>query len=131
MVKLDDPGLHLLQGDQRGFLLLGQLDDVIPELRCHHVADLAGLQREGRLIERRHHLAAREEAEIAALAALPSAELSLASAAKSSPALARFRTRRSWRAAPSSSPRRRLLAFTRMWLARTVSACLNLSGFFA
>ena len=32
------------------------LDDVVPELRLHQIADLARLQRERRLVELRHHL---------------------------------------------------------------------------
>ena len=47
----------------------GDLDDVIAELGFHRLADFAYRQRERRLVERRHHLAVLEFAQIAALCA--------------------------------------------------------------
>ena len=46
--------------------MVGGLDDVQAELRLDDVADLAGLERERRLLELLRHLAAAEEVEIAA-----------------------------------------------------------------
>ena len=50
-----------------GRLLLDHLDDVVAELRLDEVADLAGRQGEGDLVELRDHLALREKAQITAL----------------------------------------------------------------
>src|SRR5688572_18726932 len=58
---------HLLERDQPGGLLLGDADDVIAELRLDQIARLSGVQRERRGLERRHHLAALEQPEVAAL----------------------------------------------------------------
>ena len=58
---------HFGQRLRRRGPLLDDLDDVEAELRLHQVAELAGLQRERRLVELRHHLALAEEVEVAAL----------------------------------------------------------------
>jgi hypothetical protein len=59
---------HLLEGlALLAALDVGQLDDVVAELGLHQAADLALLQREGRVLERLGHRAAREEVEVAAL----------------------------------------------------------------
>ena len=47
--------------------MLGHLDDVEPELRFDDLAHLPGLEREGGLLERRHHLAVLEESKVAAI----------------------------------------------------------------
>src|SRR5690606_12200588 len=67
---------HQLLGDLAGGVveaaLLGRLallepDDVEAEVGAHDLAGLARLEGEGGLLEGRHHLPAREEAEVAAL----------------------------------------------------------------
>src|SRR5437016_2365086 len=60
--------LHLIEGLGLALLALGHHDDVVAVLRLHHVADLAGLEREGDLVELGHHAPRAEGAEVAALA---------------------------------------------------------------
>ena len=48
-------------------LVVDHLDDVVAELRRDHVADLPGLELEGDLVERRHHLPLGEVIQVAAL----------------------------------------------------------------
>src|SRR6266849_10496239 len=62
-----DLALHLLEVRGLALALLLDLDDVPAELRLDRVGDLAGLEREGRGREFRHHLVLGEEAEIAAV----------------------------------------------------------------
>ena len=62
-----DPVLHRLEGRRRTLAAVVDLDDVPAELGLERLADLALLQLEGGLLELRHHLAATEEAELAAL----------------------------------------------------------------
>ena len=56
----------LREGHHASVAALGDLDDVVAELSLDQVADLAGLQREGGLVELRRRLAARDEPEVAA-----------------------------------------------------------------
>src|SRR2546428_7775810 len=60
--------LHLIEGLGLAVLALGHRDDVVAVLRLHHVADRAGLEREGDLVELGHHAPRAEGAEVAALA---------------------------------------------------------------
>src|SRR2546422_5568129 len=60
--------LHLIEGLGLAVLALGHRDDVVAVLRLHHVAELAGLEREGDLVELGHHAPRAEGAEVAALA---------------------------------------------------------------
>jgi hypothetical protein len=62
---------HLGERLRRRRPLVGHLDDVVPELRLHEVAQLADLHRERRLVEFGDHLAAREEVEVATLGGAP------------------------------------------------------------
>src|SRR6266704_4648640 len=59
--------LHLIERLGLALLALGHHDDVVAVLRLHHVADLAGVEREGYLVELGHHAPRAEGAEIAAL----------------------------------------------------------------
>ncbi len=58
---------HLLERAVLGRLALLHADHVEAVLAAHRVAQRAGLQGEGGLVEGRHHLAAPEEAEVAAV----------------------------------------------------------------
>src|SRR5437773_2745848 len=58
---------HLIEGLGLAVLALGHHDDVVAVLRLHHVADLAGVEREGYLVELGHHAPRAEGAEVAAL----------------------------------------------------------------
>ena len=49
--------LTCVERHRGGVLVVGHLDDVVAELGGHDVADLARLEREGGLVERRDHLA--------------------------------------------------------------------------
>jgi len=59
--------VHGLEGRLLGLARLGDLDQVQPEGRAHGLAHLPERQAEGRVLERLHHHAALEPAEIAAL----------------------------------------------------------------
>src|SRR2546422_360023 len=59
--------LHLIEGLGLTVLALAHHDDVVAVLRLHHVAELAGLEREGDLVELGHHAPRAEGAEVAAL----------------------------------------------------------------
>ena len=122
---------HLLERHRRGRTMLCHLDDVVAELRRDDVADFARLERERRLIERRDHLALGEEVRVATLLRAAVGRVLLRELGE----VARRR-------APASGPLRpgpcafffvaaSALSSTRnrMWLARTASSCLNLSGF--
>src|SRR5688572_9386645 len=58
---------HFLEGHRAGRLLLGHLDDVVAELRLDDVADRAGGQGEGHVIEGTDHLPLLEESEVTAV----------------------------------------------------------------
>ena len=62
-----DLGAHLGERPRRRRLVIDDLDDVEAERRLHQVADLAGLHRERGLLELRHHRAAAEVVEVAAV----------------------------------------------------------------
>ena len=112
---------------------LGDLDDVESERGFHDVADLTDLQREGRVLEGRRRLAADDEPEIAA--ALRAAVLRVLAGERSEVLAARSPPSALPRPAPfaaafvpASAPGGTMM---RMWLAWTLSDCLNLSGFFS
>src|SRR5437870_4731886 len=56
--------LHLIEGLGLTVLALGHHDDVVAVLRLHDVAELAGLEREGDLVELGHHAPRAEGAEV-------------------------------------------------------------------
>src|SRR5579883_1069880 len=58
--------LHFIESGKRSVALVLDLDDMPAELGLNRIGNLAGLQRERRVLERLHHLAARKIAEIAA-----------------------------------------------------------------
>ena len=123
----------LLERHRRRLLAVGHLDDVVAELRGDDVADLARLEREGRLVERRHHLAAAEVVQVAALRGAAVRGVLLGELGEVLARLGPLEDGVDLGAAPSASSRASAFSSTRirMWLARTGSACLNLSGFFS
>ena len=110
----------------------GHLDHVVAKRRLDDVAHLPGLQGERRGLECGHHLALREETEIAPALLARVVRVGagepgeIGARARLLQHVLGFRTRRSLHGGG-----RALGTMMSTWLARTASGCWNLSGFFS